>query len=221
MHQRECSGFKRTPAPVAAKDMACISPRAERIPAVASCAVTSSVSVDSCPPLIRPTVCPPFVSRAAGVGHTANAAAHPGLLGCALPSVSRQFRLLPTTTGVGHIARAACCGSGVPVSCGRIVPRPRFASVAVGDTHPVEALPDVRGGNACSWQIGRCAGVTCRFHFITYAIEPRKGRAACNLFAKNNWRAALADEPRPLWPQVPFVVFCALFARDAEGLAGA
>nr|WP_239026115.1 hypothetical protein [Novacetimonas hansenii] len=39
-----------------------------------------------------------------------------------------------------------------------------------------------------------------------------------NLFPKQNWRFALADEIKPDWRKVPFVVVSALLSSDREWL---
>jgi hypothetical protein len=54
-----------------------------------------------------------------------------------------------------------------------------------------------------------------------YKVEPLKAVAACNLLAKDDWRAALADEPVERGPKVPLVSKPAAFACRTERLARA
>lgn len=42
--------------------------------------------------------------------------------------------------------------------------------------------------------IDRPEGVTRSFHVVLNKVEPVEAVAACNLLAKDDWRAALADE---------------------------
>ena len=63
-------------------------------------------------------------------------------------------------------------------------------------------------------------GVTATFQVSRYKVEPSLAVTAPNLFAKDVLRAALADEPEPLGPQVPLVGEPAPLAGGAEGLAG-
>ena len=70
-----------------------------------------------------------------------------------------------------------------------------LGSDACGVGHPVEPLSDVRRADARSAQIGCCAGVTRSFQVSAYKVEPREAVFAGNLLAKDDWRAALADEP--------------------------
>ena len=68
-------------------------------------------------------------------------------------------------------------------------------SPTVGVGHPPQSLSDVRRADARSAEIGCCAGVTRSFQVSLYKVEPREAVSARNLLAKDNWRAALADEP--------------------------
>jgi hypothetical protein len=52
-------------------------------------------------------------------------------------------------------------------------------------------------------------------------VEPSKRVLACNLLAKDNARAALADEIEPCRPKVPLVLESGLLAGGGEGLARA
>jgi hypothetical protein len=102
---------------------------------------------------------------------------------------------------------------------------PRFASVAVGVAQPespkVNALAHVRRTDARSAQIGTPNGILNSFQIKPYSIEPSTPIDACNLLAKDNCRAALADEAKELGPKVPFVGSALTFSCIAKRLAGA
>lgn len=66
----------------------------------------------------------------------------------------------------------------------------------------METLTDMRREDARSAQIRRPAGVILTFQISEYSIEPSEGNPACNLFAKDDCRMALADEGEPVWPEV-------------------
>jgi|TARA_Y100000310_G_C20460058_1_gene704898 hypothetical protein len=72
---------------------------------------------------------------------------------------------------------------------------------------------------ARSAQIGRPEGVTRSFHVSLYKIEPSEPSLARNLFAIDDWRAALADEMVPSRPKVPLVSNPSAFTCRAERLA--
>jgi hypothetical protein len=91
---------------------------------------------------------------------------------------------------------------------------------ASGVGHPVEPLPDMRSAEARSAGICRPEGVARRFHVRRYKVEPSKAVFRCNLLAKDEFRAALFDEPVERGPQVPLVIKPAAFACRAERLAG-
>jgi len=63
-------------------------------------------------------------------------------------------------------------------------------------------LPDVRCPDAASRQTTRPDGVTFSFQVIANKVEPAVGNRCFNLFTKDDWRAALADEPEPVRPEV-------------------
>ena len=101
--------------------------------------------------------------------------------------------------------------------------RPPLGVFGVGQplSHKKQSLPDMRRTDARSAKIGRPNGVTLVFHFSVYKVEPAEASFACNLFAKDDWRAALADEIVPCRPQVPLVVESFALPGGAEWLAGA
>jgi len=104
------------------------------------------------------------------------------------------------------------------------MPGVSFQSRAEAVTHPLcdeeQSLSDVRGADARSAEIDRPDGVTRCFLVSVYSVEPRKAIARRNLLSKDDWRAALADEPEPLGPEVPLVCGAAALAGDREGLTG-
>jgi hypothetical protein len=101
----------------------------------------------------------------------------------------------------------------------RFFPSALVSVVGVG--HPVEALSDVRCTDARSAQIGSPAGVTRSFQVSLYKVEPLKAVFARNLLAKDDGRAALADEPVECGPKVPLVSKPSAFACRGERLTRA
>jgi hypothetical protein len=122
--------------------------------------------------------------------------------------------------GVGHPVRAASAGSAPPAWFGP----PLLPSVARGVFHgfrnPPEPLSDMGRADARSAEINRPAGVARSFQVSLYKVEPTEAVLARNLLAKDDWRAALADEMEPAGPYVPLVSKPCTFARRAERLAG-
>lgn len=147
----------------------------------------------------------------------------------AIPGVSFQSRLL----AVGQPAKVATCGNETvallpsgrfPVGLASFAICDPLAFPTVGLGQPVsggkvDALSDVRAPEARSAQICRCEGVARCFHVSRYKVEPIE--RARNLLSKDDWRAALRDEPVPDRPEVSLVVEALLLPRSAEGLAGA
>jgi hypothetical protein len=82
-------------------------------------------------------------------------------------------------------------------------------------------LSDVRRADARSALITRPDGITQFFQVKRYSIEPFKSILACNLFAKDCWRAALADETVEFRPEVPFVLLTTALAGTRKRLTGA
>jgi hypothetical protein len=72
---------------------------------------------------------------------------------------------------------------------------PSFQSRVVAVSHPVQPLSDVRCADARSAEIECCAGVARAFQVSLYKVEPAETVDACNLLSKDDWRAALLDEP--------------------------
>jgi hypothetical protein len=79
----------------------------------------------------------------------------------------------------------------------------------------------VRGSDARSAQIDRPAGVSRVIQVRLNKVEPSESVNGRNLLAKANERSSCLDEPKELWPKMPFVVERFAFAGRAEGLAGA
>jgi hypothetical protein len=95
------------------------------------------------------------------------------------------------------------------------------ASKACGVGHEVEPLPDVRSTEARSAGIDRPDGVVLTFQVIRNIVEPSEAVRGSNLLAKDDVRAALADEPEELGPQMAFVALAAALPCRAEWLAWA
>lgn len=71
---------------------------------------------------------------------------------------------------------------------------------AIGVGHDPQPLPDVRSADARSAEIERPCGVALDFQVRENKVEPHEAVRACNLFAKDDARAALRDEPVPSGP---------------------
>jgi hypothetical protein len=87
--------------------------------------------------------------------------------------------------------------------------------------HEEQPLSDVRSANARRWKIRRPDGVTLRLQISRNMVEPREPSRARNLLSKDDWRAALADEPKPRRPEMTGIVEAIAPASAQEGLAGA
>jgi hypothetical protein len=79
----------------------------------------------------------------------------------------------------------------------------------------------MRGLDARSAQICRPDGVVRTFQVSRNNIQPGEAILACNLLAKDDWRATLADEPKEGRPEVTLVLRAALLTGVGEGLTGA
>lgn len=79
----------------------------------------------------------------------------------------------------------------------------------------------MRGADARSAQICRPDGVARCFQVSVYSVEPAEAVLARNLLSKDDWRAALADEPMKLGPEVTVVIEAFAFTGGAKRLAGA
>jgi len=91
--------------------------------------------------------------------------------------------------------------------------------LAVG--HEVKPLSDVRRPEARSAGIERPDGVTRCFQVSANKVEPSKSVTGRNLLAKDSVRSALANEPRPVRPEMALIIEAAFAPCGAEGLAGA
>jgi hypothetical protein len=76
----------------------------------------------------------------------------------------------------------------------------------------------VRSADARSRYRDRPEGVVQGFQVILNSVDPEVRSAACNLFSKEDCRAALLDEAEPDRPQVAFVGETSLVPRGAERL---
>ena len=75
--------------------------------------------------------------------------------------------------------------------------------------------------DARSAGIDSSEGVALSFHFSVYKVEPSEAVLARNLLANDDCRAALADEPSELRPEMAGVGGAASGSGGGEGLAGA
>jgi hypothetical protein len=86
--------------------------------------------------------------------------------------------------------------------------------------HEVQPLPPVRGADRTSSEYTRPDGVAFSLQVATNKVEPAVANRGRNLLSEQDRRAALADEPEPLGPEVPGVSLRGALAGDREGLAG-
>ena len=122
------------------------------------------------------------------------------------------------TTIVGQHANTIVFSAGPPARFGGICgpPTPSFAR-QVG--HKPISIPEMVRSCARGFDRQTPHGVSHRVQVTSHETEPvRRSR---NLFAKDRCRSCVADEPSKFRPEVPGIVKPGLFARDAEGLAGA
>jgi hypothetical protein len=91
----------------------------------------------------------------------------------------------------------------------------------VGVCHEEQPLPDVRRADAVCAQHSLPDGVTLRFQVCRHMVEPPEPSRARNLLSKDDWRAALSDEPKPRRPEMTGIVEALAFAGAGEWLAGA
>jgi hypothetical protein len=82
-------------------------------------------------------------------------------------------------------------------------------------------LPDVERADARTRETDRPDGVVFSFQVIAKTIEPSISNRCFNLFTKDDWRAALADELIPRRPKIAGIVPASLGAGRREGLTGA
>ncbi len=92
---------------------------------------------------------------------------------------------------------------------------------AIGVGHPEKPLPDVRCADPRSAEIGGPDRIGHSFQVSSYSGEPEAPILTRNLFAKDDWRAALVDDPSEGWPKVSFVISPFSLACRAERLARA
>jgi hypothetical protein len=82
-------------------------------------------------------------------------------------------------------------------------------------------LPDVRGTDARSAQIGSPDFISQCFQVRTYSIEPFTSKFARNLFSSDDWRTADLDVAEHVRPEVSVVIGSFAFACGGEGLTRA
>jgi len=90
-----------------------------------------------------------------------------------------------------------------------------------GVGHEPQSLSDVRRPDAASRETNRPAGVTFSLQVRLNKVEPSVVNRCFNLFTKDNWRAALADEVEPDRPEMALVGNAPPCTGCAKGLAGA
>ena len=78
----------------------------------------------------------------------------------------------------------------------------------------------MRRPEARSAGIDRPDGVTRCFQVSANKVEPSKAVCACNLLAKETLRLKLADEPRPVRPEMALITESTRAPCGAEGLTG-
>jgi hypothetical protein len=91
----------------------------------------------------------------------------------------------------------------------------------LGVGHPIQTLSPLGRSDARSAEIDSPAGVTRVIQVSVNSVEPSESVNRRNLLAKAYERSSFADEKKPDWPKMPFVVERFSFAGGAEGLAGA
>jgi len=97
--------------------------------------------------------------------------------------------------------------------------RPPLGVFGVG--HEPQPLPDVRYPDAVCAQYGHPAGVARALQVSENSVEPAVSNRRFNLLPKDDWRAALADEPEPVGPEMAGVIGSLAPAGCAEWLARA
>jgi hypothetical protein len=188
-----------------------------------------------CWPVIVVSGCgrlPPFPSEAAGVFQPAKFAclgnwsnrSEPSPLGLMSAPLSFQS-LVVVVTQPAKFASLTRQAQPCFVPCFSFCPSERpVVSCACGVVQPLsnkpEPLSDMRGADARSAQICRPNGVARCFHVSAYSVEPAEAVLARNLLSKDDWRAALCDEPMELRPEVALVFDALALTGGAEGLAG-
>lgn len=197
MSQRECAGFNWPPLSIPAEDPVSICPETVN----RAGPLQFSGSLIPCPTMARPQIASVFRVKSE------------------LPAMLFPFWAGVPALGVAHPARAAIWPNGRPVSHGLASLAPRFASIAVGVGHPVGSVSDVRRTDARRRKRDSPEGIFHGFQVSLYKVEPRLRVLACNLLTKDFSRAALADEPGKMWPEMARVIKPSSFACRGERLA--
>lgn len=123
---------------------------------------------------------------------------------------------------VPHIATvcATRCGSGMPVSCGLIVPTPRLASVVVGVGHKPDTISSMGRIDGTSRNNDRPAGVADAFQVSRHSVEPILANRCRNLFSHDDRGPTGSNEAEEDGPEVALVRLALLLTGGAERLAG-
>jgi hypothetical protein len=93
-------------------------------------------------------------------------------------------------------------------------------SLVVAVAHPPKPLPDVERSDARSAQIGGPDRIVQRLQVSAYTSEPTPASLACNLLSKDDWRAALLDEPSKIRPEVTRIGLGKALSGRGKRLAG-
>jgi hypothetical protein len=99
------------------------------------------------------------------------------------------------------------------------IPGVSFQSLADGVAHEEQSLSFVRSANARRCKIRRPDGVSLRFQVSRNMVEPSEPIRTRNLLSKDDWRTALADEPKPRRPEMTGILETTAFSGAAERLA--
>lgn len=161
---------------------------------------------------------------AIGVGHPLSTAAWFSVMfGVVNPCEGLLFE--SHAVGLGHPVKHATAARSGPWfrMASRRPPSkvltPLSASAAVGVGHPIRTVTDVRGTDARRRKRDSPEGIFHGFQVSLYKVEPRLRVLACNLLTKEFSRAALADEPGKMWPEMTRVIKPSSFACRGERLA--
>lgn len=107
----------------------------------------------------------------------------------------------------------------LPVALASFAAWEPIALPTVGVGHPVKTVAPVRRAETRRAKTERPDGVSCSFQVSVNKVEPSASVTGRNLLAKDNARAALADEMEPVRPEVPLVSKPLASACRAERLA--
>ena len=115
------------------------------------------------------------------------------------------------------VGQAAIAGSGVPPAPNCMFGPPFSLSDARIVAHKPVSVAEVERTRARGFDRHEPHGVLQGFQVTSHKTEPC--RCARNLLSKDDWRAALSDEPVPVGPEMPLVSKPSALARAGERLA--